>query len=170
MDMAGAVAWGSAIGGIGGSITVLVNVWKWFQIKRRDTRETAELGAALAATLLNQATSPAKRADIHAYIQFQHTRWEANNLRRNIWLVASWSLLLFLSCGMELSYRILDVLQMPWLWYSALGALGLSFVVLAATTFINLQLRQMEAGWIDSAENVLRNRAIKHFPSSENST
>ena len=158
-DWLGVVA-GSALG-----ISWARKFYRWLREKVRTAVQFAELGSSIVAELLESATSPARRADIHAYLHCRLVEIEGRHTRGLISQLAMAVAALFTGWVMVVLYRLLDTSQLPWLWWFFIANYAIAWIAFAMMLFFSWQLRHMELGWQKTAFQVLQDRAFSHVSS-----
>ena len=153
-----------------GTFTIMTGwIWqsvRWYKTRAAQIQVAASRQRQLTARLVQSATSPATRADIHAYVQFQCTQVEARNTRMAMFELTMGLFISFTAVFYALLNRILDFSDQEWarwLMWSGIGFLAITYMVALLAT---QRLRKIEYGWLDSANEQPFNRAIAHYKES----
>lgn len=162
MELSTIADWFGVAGGIAVGATWIWNVQAWFRTKIAHAREGAAIGSYLVTELLNQATSPARRGDIHAYIQFRCTETESDYSRGVMRYLAMGYLILFIGLFLIAANRVFVTDASPWLWRLSIATYIVAVISFAMSLFFSAQLRRLEMGWQKKAGDVLRERAFRH--------
>ncbi len=59
--------------------------------------------------------------------------------------------------------KLFNVDSLPWLWYIAIVSYVCGLLAFAMVIFHSRQLRHLQLGWLEQAENALFQRVIHHF-------
>jgi hypothetical protein len=164
MELSTTADWLGVIGGVALGSSWLWKLWRWLHAEVAWANEGAIAGGELVAELLDQAISPARRADIHAYIQFRCTEIEAGRTRRLMCSSAMGAFVLAIGLFFLLSWRVLDVELISWLWWLSITNYVVLVIAFSLSLFFNAQLRRVEEGWQRSARNALGERAFRYAP------
>ena len=162
MDISVILSW---VGTIFSMATGIASIWKlygWLQRQVATARERSELGADLVEALLSQATNPARRADIHAYIQFRCTEMESDRNLRTLQSFAIGFSLVLVSFFLIVSFRFLDFYAMQWLWWLTFASFFCLLVSFAMMLFYQAKVRYYAGAWHKKAGVVLQQRAFNH--------
>lgn len=163
MELSTIADWLGVIGGLALGASWLWKLQKWLRTKIEDTKEGAALGSRLVAELLEQATSPARRADIHAFIQFRCIEFESSRTRHLVCSLAVGAFAAATGLLLTLICKMFDADLIPsWLWWLSITNYGALVVALGMMLFFGAQRRHLEAGWQDSARTILQGRAFRH--------
>jgi hypothetical protein len=170
MELSTTANWLSVIGGIISVISVTMLgvswLWKFNKYLRADIKQADERaikGGDIVAELLNQATNPARRADIYAYIQFQCTEFEANHTRRLISSSVMSGLILAGVPFISFLRRILDSGPALWLLWLFIISYIMYVISFFAVLFQEHKLGRMEREWKTRARNILSGQAFRHI-------
>lgn len=164
MDISSISNWSGVAGGILLGATWIWKLQRWFREKVAHAREASELDSELAAVLLNQATSPARRADIHAFILFRCMEVESSHIRSRLLSLATGCLVSVLGLSLSFARRVFDTEAMPWLWWFTVAMFASVLISFVMALFYDRLLRTIEKGWHQCAGEVLHQRAIRHVP------
>jgi hypothetical protein len=114
------------------------------------------------ADLLNQATNPARRADIHVYILFRCTEIEANLTRRLLSLLALAAGFVGATIVMVFSWRGIDFESAPWRYWVLITPYVGIFAMLLFLFFSNYKYARFGRAWQTKACEILYERASRH--------
>lgn len=145
--------------------TGVASIWKlygWLQRQVAIAREGSELGADLVEALLSQATNPARRADIHAYIQFRCTEIKSDRNLKTLQCLAMGFGLGFVSFYLVVALRFLDFYAMQWLWWLTFALILCLLVSFVMMLFFQAQVWRYDRAWHKKAGVVLQQRAFIH--------
>ncbi len=140
MELSTLADWFGVVGGITVGATWIWKVQAWFRTKITFAQEGAAIGSDLVTELLNQATSPARRADIHAYIQFLCTEMESDYTRRVMHSHAIGYLILFIGLLLAVVSRVFVTDALPWLWWLSIATYIALVISFAMSLFFSAQL------------------------------
>lgn len=152
------------LSGILGIAIWIWNVTKWFRKQAKNTQDTAKLGEKLAEQLLNKATNPTRRAEIHAFILFNNVKMESNHTRYIIscWIIGA-SLTIAFYLLINLIIRTIAIWCLTW-FHLLVCALYIVLVVsYGLLVFFVFRLRRMQRGWQDKTGSILKDRAFSHL-------
>jgi hypothetical protein len=117
---------------------------------------------SFVADLLSQATSSARRADIHAYILFRCNEIEANLTRRLLSLFAMAAGFIVATIVIAFSWRGIDFESAPWRqWVLITPYVGI-FAMLLFQFFSNYKYARFGRTWQAKACEILYERAFRH--------
>lgn len=167
MELSTTADWLGVIGGCALSFSWVWKFQRWLRAKVVWARAAAERGGSLVAELLENATSPARRSDIHAYVQFRCIEIEASRTRQVVVLIAMGMSAALLGLLMMVLHRIFDTDQSPWLWWIVVTNYVASLIAFCMSMFFGWQLRHVELGWQQVASKVLGERALRHVVAGE---
>ena len=162
MEISNIANWFGIITGVAFSLTCIRNIWQWFQAKIKYTQEGVHFGEILVTELLNKATTPARRADIYAYIQFSCTEIEGEHIRHLIHSVIASCSVVFFGIFFVVVSRFFDTDAAPWLWRLSVGGYVLLVTSVGMALFFGRQLRNLQTSWHRQAGTILRERALHH--------
>lgn len=152
--------------GIIAGITLVAGwIWKitkWFREKIISAERSAKLGEELVSELLSRATSPARRADIHSFIQFRCIQTEAGITRHIILSILIGCIIAFIGILLIIADRFIDTSVAPWMWRFSIASYAVAIIFFAIVLFFIRQLHVINHAWNKRAENVLKDRAFKH--------
>jgi hypothetical protein len=140
-------------------------VWKTGASLRRQvllSRDEAEVARKFTADLLDRATSAARRADIHAYLQFRCIEFESARTRLHIQLVGAGAFTLLIALVLTVLGKALDMSAAPLLWWAALLTFASLVISLAIVVFTSVNLNRIYEGWQTGARAALYERAKRH--------
>lgn len=164
MELSAILDWFDVVAGIALGAGWLWKLGGWFHAKVIYAREGAKLGEALVTELFSHATSPARRADIHAFIQFLCTEMEGEHTRSVMLSIVNACAVALMGGVLVVVDRFLNTDAAPWLWRFSLVAYVVTVISVAMFLFFSRQLRNVQIGWHNRAGDVLKERAFKHIP------
>lgn len=138
---------------------------RWYRSRAEQTRIAADRGKELVVSLLQSATSPATRAEIHAYVLFECIQMEARRTRGTIYGIAMGGALGAFALLQALLHRVTDFSGYEWVEWLAWACIGSLAVIYIVALLAAQRLRKIESEWLDSAGERLFNRAITHTAS-----
>ena len=162
MEISALSDWFGIVGGLALAATSMWKIARWFREKIIDAEEGAKLGEELVTELLNRATSPARRADIHAFIQFRCIETEANQTHTVMLSISMAYGTVFIGIFLAIADRFFVTSAMPWLWRFSIASYAALIIAFAMALFFSRQLRVLNRAWHVRAGNVLQERAFKH--------
>jgi hypothetical protein len=115
--------------------------------------------------LLAQAKSTAPRADIHTYIQFRCTEFEAKHIRRTLFLFAHAAGFIVATLVVAFSWKNMDFDVVPWHEWVLVTLYAALFALLLFQAFFTYKFRRLEAAWQAKVCSILYERAFRHVES-----
>lgn len=165
----------SSIGNWLGIITgvITLSIWTWGLVRKvaaklADAKRGAELAGKTVEQLMDQATSPAKRADIHAFIQFRCTEIETGRARRMVFLVGAGAFLVLTTFIYLQLFKRFDGAVKPITWWIFNVLYFGVLLAYISRLFYHHLADTYETGWHANAHRILFERAIRHVAEKDN--
>jgi hypothetical protein len=163
MDLSTTANWMGVIFGLATGAAWFWKFLKWLRSILNRAEEAAALGSSIVSELLDSATTPARRADIHAFVQFRCTEIEADRTRRFFRIILTSMIVLVVGVLTAFVFRILDFKDIGWLWWFLVINSLIGFVAYASALFFEHQIKRMNSAWQATARKALGNRAVRHI-------
>ncbi len=145
--------------GIAACITWLWKLQSWFKKRLSEVSQASESRSVFVAQLLDQATSPAKRADIHAYLHFAQIEHEGYKTRSLIGLSCGWIVFLIFLIFFAYLLDTRDTSAHRWFTWAVSVAFVVMAISLVSLSFNFSLLDKLYTKYLSTTENVLRSRA-----------
>ena len=163
MDISNVANWLGLITGIAFLLTSTYKIYRWFQAKVAATQAGVKFAEDFVSELLNNATNPARRADIHAFIQFHHVKIEGEKTSIFIEFLVAFSLIFLLVVMFNFTAKYTDIYAAPWFWIFILITSVVGFFAIVMAMFFNRQILAIHRGWSSKANDALLKRALTHI-------
>ncbi|WP_353219555.1 hypothetical protein [Salinisphaera sp. S4-8] len=155
--------WFGVLSGVAFGATWLWKLQIWLRRNVAEVREAADDGKHLATEVLDKATSPARRADIYAFIHFRSTEIEAERTRQLICNIAISFFIVFFGFVLALFELLFVTDSVSWLrlfLYTTYSMLIVSFLV---ALYFGWRVKKLDLAWQSSAHAILRGRAFGYI-------
>ena len=162
MDVATTANWFGILSGLALGGTWFWKIVKWLSARNDSAKESARIGGRIVSELLDVATSPARRADIHTFILFRCTQIEADSTRRFFRSLLFGVIFLVVGVLTVSIFRLIEFKGIEWLWWFLVINSLIAVVAFFYALFFEYQLKRINEAWQATARKVLGERAVRH--------
>lgn len=146
-------------GVVTGVVSVSIWAWKtwvWTQKKLVAADEAASLGRDLSRQLVLKATNPARRADIHAYIQLRAIESQGRRTRATVFLSGIGIVTLILVLVLVYLFHFTDL--PAWAVILLSSTVTSQFITIIMLVIVDRSIRKLEDGWQSGVDEVMHRR------------
>jgi membrane protein implicated in regulation of membrane protease activity len=144
------------------TVAAILAIVRWYRKRLKQTEAIAERMRQLVGELIDVATTPTRRADIHAYVLFESTRIEARQGRAATIATAAIGGMIWLSLQLAFMSRFLDISAHEWAYLFVWASIIATFITLLVAQFFEYQVRRIDREWLNKVSEKLFYRAYAH--------